>query len=92
MNSPASQPEPVPGVCRYCGCTWERPCVLSTGGGETCAWFDRDRTICTATVCVARMHEDHEKWAVQGIAKHIERIRDQRIARLAKRKKKRRAA
>jgi hypothetical protein len=38
------------------------------------------------------MHEDHEKWAVQGIAKHIERIRDQRIARLAKRKKKRRAA
>jgi hypothetical protein len=30
-----------PGSCRWCGCTYERPC------GNGCDWMDRAQTLCT---------------------------------------------
>ena len=31
----------VPGVCRWCGCTYGNPCA------NGCAWADRAQTLCT---------------------------------------------
>lgn len=36
----------TPGVCRKCGCTESTPCI--DGMGDTCAWADKGRTLCTA--------------------------------------------
>jgi hypothetical protein len=46
----------VPGACRYCGCTESNPCTTETG--EPCAWFDNDRTVCTAPGCIGQFHVD----------------------------------
>ena len=45
-------PAPRPGVCRFCGCTYETPCFnLSTG--ETCSWLeDTNQTVCTSAECI----------------------------------------
>lgn len=45
-NKPAKDSGPVPGVCRVCGCTETTPCVNDYG--ETCAWADAERTLCSA--------------------------------------------
>jgi len=48
---------PIPGVCRYCGCTWRRAC------NPPCWWVDKMETVCSAKSCV-------EKWeaaAVRGV-------------------------
>lgn len=42
---PRKNTPPVPGVCTLCGCTEEKPCVK---GGATCAWTDKEQTLCTA--------------------------------------------
>jgi len=31
----------TPGICRWCRCTYERPCA------NGCGWVDRARTLCT---------------------------------------------
>lgn len=38
------------GVCRFCGCTAENPCVLPSG--DECGFATRLRTRCTAPACV----------------------------------------
>lgn len=43
MRSP---PNPMPGQCRFCGCTYWEPCA------DGCAWWDRAQTICTR--CIER--------------------------------------
>lgn len=47
------------GVCRYCGCTERRACILAYGsmiGG--CWWVDAAHTICSAPACAWRMHAE----------------------------------
>lgn len=39
----------TPGRCRWCGCTYERPC------DEGCGWANRAQTLCTVCVDVDRM-------------------------------------
>lgn len=39
----------TPGRCRWCGCTYERPCELG------CAWANRNQTLCTACVELDRL-------------------------------------
>jgi hypothetical protein len=39
---------PMPGVCRWCHCTYEEPCPGS------CGWANRSQTLCTACVDVDR--------------------------------------
>ena len=48
-----------PGVCRYCRCTESSPCTTETG--DPCAWFDRDRTVCTYSRCVGQYLLDVER-------------------------------
>jgi len=38
----------IPGRCRWCGCTYERPCA------NGCGWADRTQTLCTE--CAALDH------------------------------------
>jgi hypothetical protein len=40
----------VPGMCRHCGCTEDSPCRLSEG--DTCCWFNRERTVCSSPACI----------------------------------------
>jgi hypothetical protein len=44
--------EPVPGTCRHCGCTESSPCALPSGGGDTCGWIDKTRTVCSSPGCI----------------------------------------
>jgi hypothetical protein len=37
------------GTCRFCHCTEADPCRIP--GGDTCAWMDGTRTVCTAPAC-----------------------------------------
>jgi len=39
----------TPGRCRWCGCTYERPCDLG------CDWANRNQTLCTACVELDRL-------------------------------------
>jgi hypothetical protein len=34
----------VPGVCRWCGCTYDTPCA------NGCSWVERTQTLCSACV------------------------------------------
>lgn len=34
----------IPGVCRWCRCTYERPCA------NGCSWADRTQTLCSECV------------------------------------------
>jgi hypothetical protein len=47
MNKP-----PFPGTCRHCGCTESEPCLLPSGGGDTCGWFDKSKKCCSNYPCV----------------------------------------
>jgi hypothetical protein len=48
-----------PGVCRVCGCTELKACLLKVGEDHTgilyraCSWADGSRTLCTNPACVA---------------------------------------
>jgi hypothetical protein len=42
----------TPGVCRYCRCTEQRACP------NGCVWVDEERTLCSASACVARFSDD----------------------------------
>lgn len=33
------------GICKVCGCTWNRPCIDEVHGA--CYWMDVDRTLCS---------------------------------------------
>lgn len=46
-----AHPIPPPGQCVYCRCTESSPCTLPSG--ETCAWRDRLRIVCSAPKCLA---------------------------------------
>lgn len=46
-------PALTPFKCRVCGCTADSPCVF--GDDDTCAWFDKDRTLCTNLDCIAQV-------------------------------------
>lgn len=50
------------GVCRVCGCTEARACVLAPelhegfgDGPVTCSWIDPDGTLCSNPACVAEI-------------------------------------
>ena len=43
----------IPGRCRVCGCTETTPCHLEHG--EPCAWFDREKTLCTNLMCIGKV-------------------------------------
>jgi hypothetical protein len=64
---------PIPGTCRYCGCTDEHPCdVPPYGTGDTCSWLSgTDRTVCSGTPCVIAWHHD-QKAARAKARKHPE--------------------
>lgn len=42
----------VAGTCRHCGCTDGAPCISK--GGETCAWVDKTRTLCSNPACLKK--------------------------------------
>jgi len=46
--------KPKAGVCRKCGCTESTPCLV---GGESCAWADATKTLCTGCAPGGEMHE-----------------------------------
>jgi hypothetical protein len=45
-------PGPVPGICRYCGCTERRACR------PACRWMDPERTVCSSSPCREKFAED----------------------------------
>lgn len=59
----------TPGVCRYCSCTADNACRLPDG--DTCSWYDKDRTVCTAPGCV-RAFEAVKK-AIRTAARPVRR-------------------
>lgn len=68
--------EPHPGQCRFCGCTYWRPCA------DGCAWWDRAQTICTR--CIERVTDLAAllAWAPAHPERHTEtRVALQEIAR-----------
>ena len=57
----------IAGVCKYCRCTMECPCLV---GGEPCSWVNQEQMVCTE--CLPQMSEqellhanalDHEEAA-----------------------------
>lgn len=50
-----ANPDPIPGVCRYCGCTEDDPCYYHLDGDDDlvpCAWQDNEETVCSNTRCL----------------------------------------
>jgi hypothetical protein len=57
----------IPGVCRVCGCTEDRPCTVHIvlpnedrsrppiEFDEPCGWLDRGQTLCNNPTCVGRV-------------------------------------
>jgi len=44
----------APGTCRHCGCTESTPCIVEVaGGGGTCSWTDKSKTVCSTRKCRA---------------------------------------
>ena len=75
----------VPGVCRYCGCTQDRPCRLHDG--DECSWIDGSRTVCSAPGCVcaeaarvraARIERPQSRYAGWGYGAILEDLRKRR--------------
>jgi hypothetical protein len=84
---------PVAGVCRYCGCTEDRACVLATGGGETCTWVDADRTVCNGPDgCAGKFLDDREREIARLQRADREMLNRMRARRMERRKRKGRAA
>jgi hypothetical protein len=54
------------GVCRYCGCTEDKPCRYlphpeNPPGGQpvlTCKWADKSQTLCTNPALLAKAREE----------------------------------
>lgn len=46
----AETSDPVPGVCRVCGCVEEAACQTAEG---PCAWANEERTLCDSPDCLA---------------------------------------
>lgn len=42
----------IAGICKYCHCTMEHPCLTP----EPCSWVNEEQTICTT--CLPRMTEE----------------------------------
>lgn len=52
----SNRPRPKQGVCRICGCTENKACVLEdteADGILTCLWADGTKTLCTNPKCLA---------------------------------------
>lgn len=52
----------ISGICKYCGCSDERPCLVPAADGQTtqpCAWLDDEATLCTG--CVSKFSEEELK-------------------------------
>lgn len=45
----AAQTMAPQGVCRFCGCSRGRECILASG--HRCGWMDQRNTLCTNPVC-----------------------------------------
>lgn len=51
----------APGVCRVCGCTENRACIIQWGPGESldtvkaCWWIDAKKTLCSNPACLAKV-------------------------------------
>lgn len=54
---PAEKKLPA-GKCRYCGCTETTPCHVGKAGA--CAWYDKDRTLCTNPQCLRKFNADKQ--------------------------------
>jgi len=50
---------PVPDTCRFCRCDESHACRLPDG--DACAWFDQERTICSAPACLAAHFRELER-------------------------------
>ena len=59
----------TPGVCRYCSCTADNACRLPDG--DTCSWYDKGRTVCTASSCVRQW--EAVKKAIRAAARPVRR-------------------
>jgi len=52
---------PIPGICRFCGCSELAPCVAEWG---VCGWADAEQTVCTfcaAQICVGELQSSAPK-------------------------------
>jgi hypothetical protein len=50
----------IAGVCKYCGCTASRPCLVPVDGelaALPCAWLNPEQTLCTACIEKATIEE-----------------------------------
>jgi hypothetical protein len=59
MNGAMSEPNGeakviIPGTCRICGCTEDKPCIDGENG-LPCCWVDAGRTLCDNLQCIARV-------------------------------------
>jgi hypothetical protein len=51
----------IAGVCRFCGCTDQAPCLLTRipGAGDLqCFWVDYDRDLCSNPECVEKAYRE----------------------------------
>lgn len=76
----AQHPPLISGVCRICGCTQGRACVMHDVGGDssTCSWVDVDRTLCSNPRCVAEISIDELEEMAVASARIKERARGER--------------
>lgn len=58
MNTYSTE-KPISGICRYCRCIESNACKLPDG--EACAWFDNERTVCSAPACLAAHFRERER-------------------------------
>jgi hypothetical protein len=64
----------VSGVCRFCGCTEEMPCLLGMMKGPAgvepiyCVWLDDDEEVCTNPACVEKAYRKAVAEVAQGRA------------------------
>lgn len=41
----------IPGLCRYCACTEEKPCWYCKSTHGECCWYDKTRIVCSNPAC-----------------------------------------
>ena len=82
---------PIPGVCRYCGCTEENPChVAPYNDGDTCGWlYGTDRTVCSASPCIQAYKRAGIASHHAGLAKPARRLNSAEIHALIRKRKSR---
>jgi hypothetical protein len=63
-NRGGARPMPE-GVCRYCGCTEARPCLLVPvyfgDPIKVCGWANNSKTLCTNPACLERAKNEKPK-------------------------------